>query len=145
MDVVRSIGYVQLYFGMFLIFSGLLFVFALNNDLQDREMLNYDENYIPNEAAKFGITENSVEYKLLLDNYRIEYENNNLSWMISLAIDTVLMILFLLFGVSLLTEGISKTRMGKTHEVHPKQKLMNNLLLAGIFSLVTVFFIAMII
>ncbi len=145
MDIVRSIGYVQLYFGMFLIFSGILFSFALVNDLNNSKGINYNSDYITNEAIKYGIQENSAEYKMLLDNYRIEYENNRLSWMIGVAIDTILMILFLLFGILFLSEGITKTRMGKSHEIHPKQKLLNNILLAGIISLATVFFLAMLV
>ena len=145
MHISRSLGYVQIYFGTFLIIAGVAFSFASIAKYHDANDAYYDASDIPDESARYGLETGSYEYKMLLNSYEAERDAFITKKLTEASLNVVLTILFMLFGILFSTEGISKTRQGSPKEVHPVKKLMNNILLAGILGVITVWFFYMLV
>lgn len=140
MEVTRSIGYVQIYFGIFIILTGLAsgIMAGIHASASNYYFSNSIENY----------EELSIEEKI--------YERQTEQYMYNMYVNETFhkkqiitqliasMIILIALGVHATLHGIVHTRKGNPEHLHPKKRILQHLILAILLSILMLILIFMI-
>lgn len=117
MDVVRSVGIIQLYFGTFIIIASCFLLINLASSFDHQYLTNdYYGNYSPDSFE--GKMLNHADTEITLNSYLM-----NLNYKLTMLVGCILA---LILGIQMTLTGIVNSRLGNQEHVMIKKQLLTH-------------------